>query len=250
MARDTPHDIPSMVPDIDATGREPVGGAGARRRGRGRSNGGGGGSTGVWARLSIAVAFVVAAVACAWAWQLQQQLAAAEREMAGYAGRIGDLEARLSDTDEGLEQNAQVMAVRVKELDSEVRKLWDNVWKRSKERLAALEAASGAQGKSVQSLQGDLSAVQAQLGAAADDLAQLKGVADDLSRLMASAKANQSEVERVADTLNRIELEMTRLGKRVSTNEEWVGSVNAFRKQVNASILELRATVGALQAAP
>ncbi|NND69194.1 MAG: hypothetical protein HKN19_16505 [Halioglobus sp.] len=191
----------------------------------------------------MTLALVVAAVACAWAWQLQQQLEAAEGAMTSYASRIADLEARLSDTDEGLAQNSQVMAVKVKELDTEVRKLWDNVWKRSKERFAALEAASAAQGKSVKSL-------QAELDAASADLAKLKGVADDLSRLMASAKANQSEVERVADTLDRIELETSKLGKRVSTNEEWVGSINAFRRQVNASILELKSTVSGLQATP
>ena len=33
-----------------------------------------------------------------------------------------------------------VQAAKIKELDSEVRKLWDNVWKESKKRLAALEA--------------------------------------------------------------------------------------------------------------
>ena len=82
------------------------------------------------------------------------------------------------------------------------------------------------------------------------ELAKLKGVADDLSRLMSSAKASQTEVERVSDTLNRIELELSKLGKWVSTNEEWVGSVNAFRKQVNSSILELRSTVNAMQAIP
>ena len=108
MARDTHQDIPSIVPDIDVGDREPVGGGGRRRERR--RGGSGGGGAGVWARLFIALAIVVAAVACAWAWQLQQQLASAESDMAGYASRIADLEARLSDTDEGLAQNAQAMA--------------------------------------------------------------------------------------------------------------------------------------------
>ena len=241
MARDTHQDIPPIVPDLDVGDREPVGG-GARRRER-RRGGKGGTGAGVWARLCIALALAVAAVACAWAWQLQQQLVSAERDMDGYASRIGDLEARLSDTDEGLAQNAQAMAVKVRELDSEVRKLWDNVWKRTKERLAVLEAASGTQGRSVKSLTTDVASMQA-------DLAELKGVADDLSRLMASAKASQTEVERVADTLNQIELETSKFDKRIATNEEWIRSINAFRKQVNASILDLKSTVSALQAPP
>ena len=67
---------------------------------------------------------------------------------------------------------------------------------------------------------------------------------------MSSARANQSEVERVADTLNRINLDLSKLNKRVQGNEEWIGSINAFRKQVNANLTELQASVRSLQAAP
>ena len=124
------------------------------------------------------------------------------------------------------------------------------VWKNSRARLDALEADEAKQGTAVAQMQKDMDGVQSQLEAASGDLAKLKGVAGDLSRLMANARANQSEVERVADTLNRIELEMNKLSKRVQANEEWVGSVNAFRKQVNASLIELRNAVNAQQAAP
>ena len=65
-------------------------------------------------------------------------------------------------------------------------------------------------------------------------MAKLKSVAGDLERLMSSAKANQAEVERVADTLNRINSDLAKLNKRVQGNEEWVGSINAFRRQINA----------------
>jgi septal ring factor EnvC (AmiA/AmiB activator) len=64
---------------------------------------------------------------------------------------------------------------------------------------------------------------------------------------MASAKANQAEVERVADALNAINLQLAKLDKRVQGSEEWVGSVNAFRRQVNTSLSELQATVRSMQ---
>ncbi len=82
------------------------------------------------------------------------------------------------------------------------------------------------------------------------DMAKLKSVSGDLERLMSSARSNQAEVERVADTLNRMNLEYARLNKRVESNEEWVGSVDAFRRQVNASITQLQASVRALESAP
>ena len=47
----------------------------------------------------------------------------------------------------------------------------------------------------------------------------LKSVAGDLERLIASGKANQAEVERVADTINRVNLDMAKLGKRGQSNE-------------------------------
>jgi septal ring factor EnvC (AmiA/AmiB activator) len=81
-------------------------------------------------------------------------------------------------------------------------------------------------------------------------MAKLKSVGGDLARLMSSAKANQAEVERVADSLNRINLDLAKLEKRVAGNEEWVASVNAFRRQVNTSLGELQATIRALQASP
>lgn len=258
MADDPTRPMPSIVP-----GRDDIDGQANRRSARGdrrrsdRSGGNGGGGSGILARLFITVSLVVAAVACAWAWQLQQELKAADSAIQDYAQRISDLEDRLSDTDEGMAQSAELQAIKLTELDgevdeleSEIRKLWDNVWKKSKARLDALEAAGAKQGPVMAQMQEDIDGVQSQLEAASGDLAKLKGVAGDLSRLMANAKANQSEVERVADTLNRIELEMNKLSKRVQANEEWVGSVNAFRKQVNASLIELRSAVNAQQAAP
>ena len=149
-----------------------------------------------------------------------------------------------------MSQNAAVQAAKLKELDSEVRKLWDNVWARTKERLAALEASSTSQGKKVASAEQSLASVESQLEGAAADIAKLKSVASDLDRLMTSARANQSEVERVADTLNRINLDIAKLNNRIQANEESVQSIDAFRRQMMASLTELQAAVRILQAAP
>ena len=64
---------------------------------------------------------------------------------------------------------------------------------------------------------------------------------------MTSAKSSQAEVERVADALNAINLELSKLEKRVGGNEEWIGAINAFRQSTNANISQLQATVRALQ---
>lgn len=257
-----PHDdldhIPSIVPTRDGVPPRAGGSATGNRRtkadsgDRGRRSGpppqtAQTGGSGLLARLFITLSLVAAVAACAWAWQLQTQLLEANDHLANYASRIGDLEARLSDTDEGMNQNAEVQAVKITKLEAEVRKLWDNVWKETKDRMAKLEATSASQSRSIKGVEASFGGVQSQLKEAAGDIAKLNSVAGDMARLMASAKANQAEVERVADSLNRIELSLAKLDKRVAGNEEWVGSVNAFRKQINASLSELQATVRAMQ---
>ena len=250
MSNDDLDHIPSIVPTRDPVTPRPAGGGrgakktATRKTGGGKGDSGGSGS-GPLARLLLTVALVVAVVACAWAWQLQQQLEANRVEAEDYARRIQDLEARLSDTDEGMNQNAQLQATKIRELDLEVRKLWDNVWKQASERLTKLENDNAIQGKKITAGASSVTALEKQVKDAAGDIARLKSVAADLERIIASGKARQAEVERVADSINRVNLDLAKLNKRVQSNEEWIQSINAFRKQVNANIVELQAALRA-----
>ena len=252
MSHDDLDHIPPIVPSRDAgpeRGTRRV--TGERRRSpAGTQRAPSAGGSGTLFRMVAGIALIAAGLACAWAWQLQNKLNRAESQLQDYAARIGDLEARLSDTDEGVNQNAAVQAVKLAELEGEVRKLWDNVWKETKDRLSRLEAASTAQGKNIKDMESSVASNRSALQEANADLAELKSIGGDLARLMASAKAGQAEVERVADSLNRIELSLAKMEKRVAGNEEWVASVDAFRRQVNASLGELQTAVRALQTGP
>jgi len=252
MPNDDIDHIPAIVPGREEgpRGSPRQGGSERRRSPAARSQAAPSGGSGILSRLLAGLALIAGGLAFAWAWQLQNQLDESQRQLQDAGNRISDLEARLSDTDEGMNQNAAVQAVKVAELEGEVRKLWDNVWKQTRERLTKLESASAAHGKSIKGVDGSLASTKKQLNEATAELEALKSVGGDLARLMTSAKASQAEVERVADSLNRIELSMNKLEKRVAGNEEWVGSVNAFRRQVNASIAELQGTVRTLQARP
>jgi septal ring factor EnvC (AmiA/AmiB activator) len=55
-------------------------------------------------------------------------------------------------------------------------------------------------------------------------------------------------VERLADDVNRANLERASLANRVGANEEWVASINGFRKQVNANVDQLRTDIRRLSA--
>jgi len=255
MSKDDLDHIPSIVPSRDRDDTLVRTSGPTAARGKGKKGGNGGGTRGpapraqasVLSRLLITISLVVAAVACAWAWQLQEQLEQTSDALGGYEARIADLEARLSDTDEGMSQNAAVQAAKIRELDSEVRKLWDNVWKQSKERLGKLEASSKSYSSKIAANEKALSSLQAKADDAAGDLAKLKNLSGDLSRLMSSAKSNQAEVERVADTLNSINLDLAKLNRQVQSNQEGIRATDAFRRQVIASINDLEAAVRVLQ---
>lgn len=225
----------------DAAVPRPRGG----NRGNGDKSSGGGAGAGVW--FLVVVALLVALGACAWAWQLQERLVQTGHVIDRQEARIAELEDRLADTDEGMSQNATIQAAKIRELDVEVRKLWDNVWKRTKERLGTLEASGKRYEQSLAANAETIAATQTQLGKAREDLASLQRVGGDLERLMVSARTSQAEVERVADALNQINLELARLEKRVGGNEEWIGAINAFRQSTNASISQLQSALRQMQ---
>ena len=77
-------------------------------------------------------------------------------------------------------------------------------------------------------------------------LSALTKVAGDLERLAANAQRAQTDVERLADGVNKANLERAALRKQVESNAEWIESINAFRRQVNASIAELEADLATL----
>lgn len=237
--------IPPIIPTRDAvvsrqTGRKKAPGGGKKAV---RSGGGGG----LLARLFIVIGLVVAGVACAWAWQLQQELNNAETVMDSYEARIADLEDRLSDTDEGMNQSAATMAVKVKELYSEVDKLWASAWRKNKAKIAALEKSSSAHGSTLSTLTNTDKTYSGQLKSLASDVEKLRSVAGDLERLVASAKSNQTLMERLGDDVSRATLEVAKLKKQVQAAEEWQGSVDGFRRQVNQTLIRLEARIGQLQ---
>ena len=202
---------------------------------------------GLTARLVLTIALAVAGIACGWAWQLQTALDDAQRQQKLTQGRVADLEALLSDTDETVNKSAAAMGAQLRLLDTEVRKLWD-ARKVSNGKLTKLEKTAVTQEKQITNLNNKTTTQAEQLASAQSELAALTKVAGDLERLAASAQRAQTDVERLADGLNKSNLERSALRKQVESNAEWIESINAFRRQVNANIAELEADVAALSA--
>lgn len=236
--------IPPIIPARDEVVSRQAARQNSGLRGKKTAQGGG---AGLLERLFIVISLVVAAVACAWAWQLQQELDTTAPVLALYEERISDLEDRLSDTDEGMNQSAATLGVKIKELASEVDKLWASAWRRNKAKIAQLEKSSSAHGSQLSTLSKVDSSYSTQLKSLAADMQPLRSVAGDLEQLVANATSNQALLEQLGDDVSRTALEIARLQKRVQAGEEWQASVDGFRKQVNKSLIRLQQSRGQLQ---
>ena len=204
---------------------------------------------GMMSRLVLTVALASAGVACAWAWQLQLLLDKEQERQTAILARVAGLEDLLSDTDESVSKSAAAMGAQLRLLDTEVRKLWD-ARKVSNGSIKKIEKDIENTGKKITGLLSESNNHKNQLNSIGTELASLTEVAGDLERLAASAQQAQTNAERLADGLNKSNLERAALRKQVASNAEWIDSINAFRPQVNTKIAELEAELRLLSAPP
>ena len=241
MSRDDLTDIPSFAANRDEAVSSAPRGAIPARSTTTRAG------IGLATRLVLTVALAAAGVACGWAWQLQTMLEAAQTQLKATQARVADMEALLSDTDETVNKSAAAMGAQLRLLDTEVRKLWD-ARKVSNASLLRLERGAVTQEKQITGLNNKSTAQQTRLDTMEQSLSALTQVAGDLERLAANAQRAQTDVERLADGVNKANLERAALRKQVESNAEWIESINAFRRQVNANITALEADIAAMKA--
>ena len=241
MSRDDLTDIPSFAANRDEAVSSAPRGAIPARSTTTRAG------IGLATRLVLTVALAAAGVACGWAWQLQTMLEAAQTQLKATQARVADMEALLSDTDETVNKSAAAMGAQLRLLDTEVRKLWD-ARKVSNAALLRLEKGAVTQEKQITGLNNKSTAQQTRLDTMEQSLSALTQVAGDLERLAANAQRAQTDVERLADGVNKANLERAALRKQVESNAEWIESINAFRRQVNANITALEADIAAMKA--
>lgn len=179
--------------------------------------------------------FLLLLVLASWAglYLLWEQANTARSHLQDSEKRIASLESQLANTGDEMSQSDAAVRIRLKELDTEVRKLWDNVWKKSKDQLAA-------QAKSIKTLTQRSGDIKKQAGANAASLTGISAELDDITAqldgLLASDKVSrqqQAQVREMADKLNDLARRLEQLDGRLRTNEEWVESINSFRQQVN-----------------
>ncbi|MFA7552715.1 MAG: hypothetical protein WCY88_00605 [Spongiibacteraceae bacterium] len=211
------------------------------------------GTTGLSKTLLVLGLLLLLATA-AWAGFLHLKLQVADQTLKNYENRIGDLERRLMVTDESVNESSVAMKVKIKEMDFEIRKLWDNVWKKSKKQLEEHDALLAQQGASIKKTEAFIAGVKQQLSQNEAVVSGLAGQLKKAEQLQGQVKANQQALsqqqkglEAAADKVNRANAIVTKLDQRVKNTEEWVESINGFRRQVNRDIGSLKQNLGQMQ---
>ena len=198
-------------------------------------------------KFALAFSFIAVCFLSAYAWYSQQLITELTVDQARTGKLVQGLENLLTDTDETVTKSAAAMGAQLNLLDTEVRKLWD-ARKIPNRKLSDLEKTDKSAANTVQTLQDNGFRQKKTLDALTADLKALQTLSADIERLAGSARQIQGDVERLGDNVNRSKLERAALGKRVGANEEWVASINNFRKQVNTNVNQLRADIRALSA--
>ena len=172
---------------------------------------------------------------------MYQQLDLARAQQTLDQQRILRLEKQLNITDESVNASTDQMQKQVQFLDTEIRKLWDNVWKKSKEQLNEHEERLTKFEKSLEGLKTQIAAAEQ---AAARDRKELAALKVQQQKTQSMAETSWSEIADLKEGGNIAE-KVAKLESRIKVNEEVLESVNAFRKQVNRDINSLRDSISA-----
>ena len=197
--------------------------------------------------MLVILSFIAVCALSAYAWYSYQLISELTADQSRTGKQVQSLENLLTDTDETVTKSAAAMGAQLNLLDSEVRKLWD-ARKTSNRALSDLEKADKTTDATLKTLKENGFRQKKTLDALTADLTELQALSADIERLAGSARQIQNDVERLADDVNRANLERASIGNRVTANEEWVESINGFRKQVNANVSQLRGDIRQLSA--
>ena len=203
-----------------------------------------------WLMRVVLLAIVVALGGVAW-WgiELQKDLQASRKTLAEYDNVIGELRKQLSVTDESINQTTAQADDRLKELDFEIRKLWDNVWKRSRQRLDQNEA-------NIKSLKNQQAAFLETINKQTELLASVdQNITDIAARFpqteLDAAEAKKatgsliSSIEGLRSDLKTIRSQQMSLAASTDEFDEWIESINGYRKQVNRKLADIEQELAA-----
>lgn len=180
----------------------------------------------------------------AWAGFLQWQLVQAQADLGAWQLRVADLEKRLSVTDESANQSVASLQVKLKDTDDAVTKLRDDSFKRAKAALDQHTTQLAAIDQTLKATQGTAGKLEKSVDDQQKVLDSAKAQLDKLAPTVEATKRKNDEQQVAIDALTEkgstAAANIEKLNVRMSTNEEWVQSINNFRKQTNREIVDIK----------
>ena len=171
-------------------------------------------------RLGL-LTLLIAIAASAAAYYLYEENRAAAKVAMQTEIRIAALEAQLANTGDEMSQSDAAVRVRLKELDTEVRKLWDNVWKKSKVLLDEhslniknLTTRTGSLGKDQKKVNKQVVELNAELMRYAASL-------DEINEAVEESQVSAKQSAALQDKLPKLSRKMDSHEQRIKANEEW-----------------------------
>ena len=216
-------------------------------------------SSGGWLLVLLCLAGVGALAY--WTYLLNQQLQQSLQQLDDTSSRLRVLEGRLSVTDESVNQSSEAMQVKIREMDGEIRKLWDNVWKKASAELArhdtelaslrkkldGLTASDADFKEEIAATESALSEANLSLKAMQDQIESNAQLNEQLTELRQQLTAQQATLEEYTVDAGALSSSDKQIEKRLAATEEWVDSFNGYRTQMNRKLLDLQSAVNALQ---
>lgn len=182
------------------------------------------------------LALIAALAASASCYYLFTQNQLAEARVSAAELRLSSLESRLISAGDELTQSDEAVRVQLKELDREVRKLWDNVWKKSKITLEEHSLNIKNLTTRTSKLNDQQALSKQQLSALNGEIMGYSASLEELTDSLDSLQAASQQLAAMNQLLPRLEQQLNAHDKRISSNEEWVNSINSFRRQVNRQL--------------
>lgn len=160
--------------------------------------------------------------------------------------RIATLEQRLSQAGESMDQSSATLGLKLKELTdktnvlwTEMDKLWASAWRRNQSEITELRDGAANLSKKLAAAQKTLSAVETKT-ADIDSIASKVKVLDDMQVQVTDLSNNVLQLRKLSDGFGK---STSGLEKRMTSAEDWINSINAYRKQVNRQLDELQKAV-------
>ena len=231
-------DIPSVVPERDEIASYNRSQSGSSRSSSSSSAGMGGG-----AKFFLFLAFVLAVAAAAAAGYLFQELQKSNAALADATERLVSLEERLSSTDESVNESAAVQGVKIKELMSEVDKLWASAWRKNQAEIGKYSKQLAVQGGKLGKAESALQVQKTSLTALQTQLGDVQALSSTIKEAQSTSLSHQAQLSELDDTIAALKVSVSGMKKKVSENQEWVKSFNTFRKQTNSKLGQLESSI-------